>query len=76
MTGSLTLLPCGDVMLGRGIDQISSVAGDPLLQEPEPFSDDATNGPRCPQDTLLSRGGRKAHYRGLTCIKALSRDGA
>ena len=33
MTESLTLFLCGDVMLGRGIDQILPHPGDPRLQE-------------------------------------------
>jgi poly-gamma-glutamate capsule biosynthesis protein CapA/YwtB (metallophosphatase superfamily) len=33
MTESLTLFLCGDVMLGRGIDQILPHPGDPLLRE-------------------------------------------
>ncbi len=33
--GLLTLCLCGDVMLGRGIDQILPNAGDPALREPD-----------------------------------------
>jgi poly-gamma-glutamate capsule biosynthesis protein CapA/YwtB (metallophosphatase superfamily) len=33
MTESLTLFLCGDVMIGRGIDQILPHPGDPRLQE-------------------------------------------
>jgi poly-gamma-glutamate capsule biosynthesis protein CapA/YwtB (metallophosphatase superfamily) len=34
MTKGLALFLCGDVMLGRGIDQILPHPGDPLLREP------------------------------------------
>ena len=34
MPDSITLFLCGDVMLGRGIDQILPHPGDPLLREP------------------------------------------
>ena len=34
MTGSLTLCLVGDVMLGRGIDQVLPYPGDPHLHEP------------------------------------------
>ena len=33
-TGLVTLFLCGDVMLGRGIDQILAQPGDPTLREP------------------------------------------
>lgn len=33
MTGSLTLMLCGDVMLGRGLDQALAHPGDPALNE-------------------------------------------
>ncbi len=32
--GTVTLLLCGDVMLGRGIDQVLAHPGDPTLREP------------------------------------------
>jgi poly-gamma-glutamate capsule biosynthesis protein CapA/YwtB (metallophosphatase superfamily) len=31
--GSITLFLCGDVMLGRGVDQILPHPGDPALRE-------------------------------------------
>ena len=33
MSGTITLLLCGDVMLGRGLDQILAHPGDPTLHE-------------------------------------------
>ena len=33
-TGQVTLFLCGDVMLGRGVDQILAQPGDPTLREP------------------------------------------
>jgi hypothetical protein len=34
MTGLITILMCGDVMTGRGIDQVLPHPGNPLIQEP------------------------------------------
>ncbi len=48
--GLLTLFLCGDVMLGRGVDQILPHPGDPRLREPE--VDDARHYVRCAE--LLS----------------------